>query len=441
MNLLDGLYIPVAALTAPWWARKTRGGWRERFGHVDRLPVASAGVKRIMRLMVHGVSVGETNTLRELVPMLRECGVEVVVSATTDTGLARAKALYGGMQGVWVVRYPLDASWAVRRFLDATRVDAVGLVELELWPNFVSACRTRGVPIAVINGRLSERSFRGYRRFRPLLRATFRSLSAACVQDDGYAQRFLAMGVEPSRVRVTGSMKWDTASVVEPGVIMPGTRELASELGLDVASPIVVAGSTAPLGPESHGRWTCEEALLDDAVGPGVQLVCAPRKPEHYAAAFAALGGASRCVRRSDGRPGDSGKTRFLLDTIGELRLAYALADVCVIGRTFGGDPETGAGGLGGSDPMETAGLGKPTVAGMSMHNFESVAAVLGACGALRRTGPAGLVGVIAELLKSRADRERMGEAGRRCVLEHRGASARHRDVLLSLATTGRADF
>ena len=178
MNLRDLVYIPLALLTLPKWGGKKREGWGERFGKIEALP-AKAERRRVL---LHAVSVGEVSALRTIVPILIERGLEVVVSATTDTGLKRAKELFGAT--CHVRRYPLDLSWAVKRFLDALQPDVVALVELELWPTFVQACVKRNVPVCVINGRLSARSFRGYRKIRGLLKGTFASLAFAAVQDE-----------------------------------------------------------------------------------------------------------------------------------------------------------------------------------------------------------------------------------------------------------------
>ena len=324
MNALDLIYLGVAIVTAPRWRRKARGGWAQRFGRIE--PVPDRDDVGRPRLLLHAVSVGEVNALRSLVPLLTD-DAHIIVSSTTDTGLARAKELFSEMCDVR--RFPLDASWAVRRFLDAVGPDAVGLVELELWPNFLKACRRRGTPVAIVSGRLSERSFRGYRKLRPLIRWMFAQLEAVGAQDDAYAERFSAMGVRPDRLSVTGSTKWD---VVGPA---PGQAEaLAADLGIDRSRPLVVAGSTAP----------GEEALLHSAAPPGVQLLCAPRKPERFDEAAAAMPGR---LRRSAGRPAEPGTDRFLLDTLGELGAAYALADIAVVGRSFGD--------LFGSDPIEPA--------------------------------------------------------------------------------------
>lgn len=409
MNSLDLLYMTGAVALAPWWMRKTRGDWKARMGHAEVLPPGGG-----RRLMLHAVSVGEVAALRHLVPLLAE-RCELVLSVGTDTGIARARELYAGKARV--VRYPIDFSRCVRRFLDAVKPDAVGLVELELWPNFVAACERRGVPVAVINGRLSERSFKGYRRVRGVLRRTFGRLTFAAVQDAAYQRRFVEMGVPAERCTITGSMKWDAATIATS---VPGAEELAAELGIDRASPLVVAGSTAE----------DEEALLHAAcaaIGPDVQLLCAPRKPEHFDEAAAALPG---CARRSKKETG-SATGRFLLDTIGELRKAYALADVVVMGRSFGT--------LYGSDPIEPAALGRPVLIGPAFKDFETIVGTMRAAGAIVVTGRDRVEADLRGLLRDVAARAAMAERSASCVRENQGASARHAEMLLGLLRTPRA--
>lgn len=408
MNLLDLLYIPAAIVMAPLWARKKRHGWHERFGKIAPLPPRREGKRA--RILLHAVSVGEANALRHLVPLLSQ-EFDVVVSASTDTGLARARALYEG--ACHVVRYPVDLSWCVERFLSAVQPDAVGLVELEVWPNFVRACERRGVPVAVINGRLSERSFRGYRRIRAFIGPTFGRLTIAGVQDEAYAARFEAMGVACERIRVTGSMKWDAATIADE---VPGAEDLARVMGIDRNRPLVVAGST---GPDDAGG---EEALLHAACPQGVQLLCAPRKPERFDEAARAMPG---CVRRSacsPDRPAAAGSDRFLLDSIGELRQAYSLADVVVVGRSFGG--------LFGSDPIEPVALGKPTVIGPAVKDFQGVVETLergrGIVKATRET----LSGILAGLLADAGMRQEIAARGRACIRQQQGASERTATLL-----------
>ncbi|MEQ8850600.1 MAG: glycosyltransferase N-terminal domain-containing protein [Phycisphaerales bacterium] len=411
MNGLDLLYLALGVVSAPLWARKKRDGWRERFGHIDRMLTREPTGKP--RVLLHAVSVGEVSALRQLVPMLTR-DADVIVSTTTDTGLARAKSLYADRCDV--VRYPLDASWMVRRFLDRVQPDAVGLVELELWPNFLKACRSRGVPVAVINGRVSERSFKGYRRFRAIARPLmFARLEAAGAQDAAYRDRLAALGVPDARLAVTGSMKWDSVDAAgDPPPPSERAVAIARGLGIDLDRPLIVAGSTGP----------GEEALLHDACPADVQLLCAPRKPERFDDAAGALPG---CVRRSSGetRPGN----RFLLDTIGELSAAYELADVVVVGRSFGD--------LYGSDPTEPAALGKPVVIGPAVGDFESAVATLRDADAIVQADRIELARTLEGLMRDPAQRDRLGRAARAAVRDQQGASARHARLLLALCRLG----
>jgi 3-deoxy-D-manno-octulosonic-acid transferase len=417
--LRDCAYLTAVTATAPIWAwrmhrtGKLRTDWNARFGAGNALPRKAAP-----RILVHAVSVGEVNAIRQLVERLATDAIapEVVVSATTDTGTARAHEVFG-RAGHAVVRYPFDASWMVERFLDRVQPDLVALTELEVWPNFVDACAARGIPVVVVNGRLSARSFSRYIRVRGLLAGTFAKLQAVLAQNQDYAERFRRLGVPNGRVYVTGTMKWDTAQVADH---VPGADALAQELGIDRSRPLVVAGSTAP---EEH-------ALLRDAVPKGVQLLCAPRKPEWFDAAAETLAG---CARRSKGERG-SAKGLFLLDTIGELRKAYALADVVVIGRSFGQ--------LHGSDAMEPAGLGKALVTGPRYGDFQESSDALLRAGAMQRVDATRLPATLRELLGDAALRARMGSAARRTVLENQGATQRTADALLALVarTAGATD-
>lgn len=414
MNFLDLAYVFAALITAPVWARKARGDWPSRFGRTEQLPPSASQSRP--RILLHAVSVGEVNAIRALVPALAE-RAEVVISVGTDTGIARARALFDNSQSsvARVVRYPLDFSRSVRRFLDAVKPDAVGLVELELWPNFLRECTRRSIPVAVVNGRLSDRSFKGYHRFRYFFRRSFASLKLAAVQDASYADRFIAMGVPPEKCVITGTMKWDAVSIAD---VAPGADDLARDLGIDRSRPLIVAGSTAE----------DEESMLHHACPPGVQLLCAPRKPEHFAAAAAAMPG---CIRRSDRSTSVTGAPmRFLLDTIGELRAAYALADVVVIGRSFGT--------LHGSDPIEPIGLGKAVVIGPAHRDFLTTVNMLAQARGIQITTAADLPKVLTNLLESPEDRAALARNGRECILAHQGATRRHADLLLSLTTAER---
>ena len=433
----DILYGIGAAATSPVWVTsllrsgKWRTDWRGRFGRVPSIPKQEQPDART--LLLYGVSVGEVNAIRHLVAALEgEPNLRLIVAASTNTGFARATTLYG--QQHRVVRFPYDLSFAVSRFLDNVMPDAVALVELEVWPNFIEACDRRGIPVAVINGRLSERSYRGYRRIRPLITTAFRGLAAAAVQTEAYADRFRGMGVPAERVHVLDTMKWDNATVEDTD---DGADQLAAEMGIDRDRPLIVAGSTAP----------GEDELLIRTRPEGAQLLIAPRKPEWFDDVMRHAPGAVRRsagtgdrgpgIRKSDGvtsksepdprspipDPSAEGGV-FLLDTIGELRMAYSLADVCIVGRSFTGT-------LYGSDMMEPIALGKPTVIGPHYADFaDTMAALLDAGGIIVSDDP---MGAADELLRNPRLAAEVAAAGRGVILSRQGSTARHADLLLDL--------
>jgi 3-deoxy-D-manno-octulosonic-acid transferase len=448
---LDIAYAAAALATCPFWGVKMlrtgkwRTDWPARFGRVtpptppNRAGAVSDGPlpadARPRTLLLHAVSVGEVNAIRLLVRQLHaQAGpnLRIVISATTDTGIARARSLFEPTHTV--VRFPFDFSFAVRRFLDAVRPDAVALVELELWPNFTAACARRQIPLVVINGRLSDRSFTGYQRFRPFVRPMFARLRAAAVQTPDYARRFAALGTPANQVCVLDTMKWDTAEIADPDQV-PGAAALAAALGLDRTRPIIVAGSTGP-GEEKFllDSFAALPAALD------LQLVLVPRKPERFEEVAALIPGGPggpgipgviRRTQHPDGSPppstdgGEHARRIFLLDTMGELRKAYALADVCLVGRSFLG--------LYGSDMMEPIALGKPTIIGPYYGDFaEIMRAFEDAEGILVTDQPAAAV---AQLLSDprRTAARRLADNGRRVILSRQGATARHASLLLQV--------
>ena len=426
--VVDIAFLIFAIVTMPFWLvsmwkrGKLRTDWSSRLGwrlpqipeqqvpeqQVPRQDVTKAGAQPAHRILLHAVSVGEVNAARILADMLaaEPMNAQVIISVTTDTGIERARKVFGSRHTV--VRYPFDFSWSVRRFLGAVKPDLVLLMELEIWPNFTRLCANRSIPIAVINGRLSARSFTRSLRVRWILSPMFRRLSRVAAQDQAYADRFEAMGVARNRIAVTGTMKWDTAEIADH---VDGAEELAQEMGIDRSMPLIVAGSTA-LG---------EETLISAACPEGVQLLCAPRKPEWFDQTYRALPGS---VRRSEKRAG-SASGRFVLDTIGELRKAYALADLVVLGRTFGN--------LHGSDMMEPAGLGKVVIVGPRVDDFQSTADALIKSGGLVQTSAENLRLTIAELLADPKKREQIASSARDVIRKEQGASARHAKIAQEL--------
>ena len=411
MSIARDIAYGVAGLaSSPVWGfrllrtGKWRTDWPGRFG---RTP-APAGARAGKTLLIHAVSVGEVNATSQLVQQLRRARpeMEIVVATTTNTGFDRATELYAEQHVVR--RYPFDFSFAVNRFLDTVRPDLVALMELEVWPNFVEACTRRRIPVCVINGRLSERSFRRYRWIKPWIRSSFAQLTAAAVQTAEIAERFRQMGVPERRVRVLDTMKWDTAQVDEQ---VDGADDLAADMGIDRGRPLIVAGSTAP----------GEDKLLIDTCPTEAQLLIAPRKPEWFEAVMQHAPGA---VRRTRPDPSPDPRRRiFLLDTIGELRKAYALADVVVVGRSFLG--------LYGSDMMEPIALGKPTIIGPHHSDFAQIMAALRERdGVIVTTEP----GRVAEqLLQDRDRAAALAKRGREVILAHQGSTRKHADLLVDL--------
>ncbi|MCA9294057.1 MAG: hypothetical protein KDA20_09610 [Phycisphaerales bacterium] len=405
--LIDVAYLKIGAITAPRWMFKKRSGWDERMGKGAVLPPPPAGKKR---LFIHAVSVGEVNLTRPLVERLRD-QVDIVVGATTDTGIARARQMYAGM--VHVVRTPMDASWMVSAFWKRVKPDAVALVELELWPNMLLKCEKHKVPVCVVNGRLSARSFKNYRKVRWMLGWMFRQLVFAAVQDETYAERFIEMGVAQDRCHVAGTMKWDSAFDAPP--LGNAVDQLAKGFGIDRNRPLIVAGSTGP-GEAELIVQACKDA------GYRGQLLIAPRKPEHFDVAAAAMPG---CVRRSTSAVPPAGTDFFLLDTIGELRSAYALADLVIIGRSFID--------LHGSDPMEPAALGKAIVMGPRFEDFTSAVEALRRHDAIVQVEASELAGTIGELMSDPTKRKALGQCALVCVEQQRGAADRHATLILNV--------
>lgn len=410
----DLAYGFAAVVTSPVWGLrllrtgKWRTDWAGKFGRAE-IPKDPRKA-----LLIHAVSVGEVNAVRQLIETLhqhRRDRLRIIISVTTDTGHARATALYGEQHTV--VRYPFDFTRSVRRFLDAVRPDAVALVELEVWPTFVDECAKRGIPVGVINGRLSERSSRGYMRFRPFVRPTFAKLAAVGAQDQTYGDRFAMLGTPADRVSALGTMKWDTAIVADD---VPGSAELARALGIDRDRPLIVCGST---GPGEEQLFTDAFATMTDPQGRCVQLLIVPRKPERFDEAAAAMGDPVRRTLQPDGSDPPVGDPRlFLLDTMGELRKAYALADLVVIGRSF--SPQYG------SDMMEPIGLGKPTIVGPNTSDFTDTMQKLLAGDGIVQVADAGQLQVEARKLLRTDEGRALADRGRRVLLSQQGATDRY---------------
>jgi 3-deoxy-D-manno-octulosonic-acid transferase len=418
--LLDIAYFFALLGTAPVWvARMIRHGryrryWSQRLGAIPR----RFGLQPIV--WIHGVSVGEVNAAQPLVEELQAQlpDYRVVVSSTTDTGMDRAKTLFAPAHKVF--QWPLDFSWAVDRALKRLQPDLVVLMEGEAWPNFLAACNRLDIPAVIVNGRMSPD--KGYPRYRKLGRwagRLFNRLTAIGVQDESYAERFLALGTDPAKVHLTGMMKFETTTVADR---LPGQDELAEAIGLQPDHRLLVAGGTGP--GEEEPLLELYRTLRDDH--PNLRLALVPRKPERFEDVARLIEQTSlRCIRRSDRPDGSAGDwpadAVVLGDTMGELRTFYALAEVVFAGRSL--VP------MGGSDMIEPAALAKPVAFGPHTFNFPQADA-LTRHGCVRIDNADALRQQLADWLADASAARAAGQAAQDYVRSQQGATRRNVELL-----------
>ncbi len=378
-------------------------------------------------LWVQACSVGEINVARPLLARLREVSAApALLTTSTVTGWELARGVGCADEVAW---FPFDVPGAVDHFFGRMNPRVLILIETELWPNVLDAARRRGVPVAIVNGRLSDRHFRRYTRAGGWFRELVGSISVAGMQDETYAQRIVGLGARPERVHVTGNLKFDGVGTERDAA---GPAALRASCGWAETDPVVVFGSTRP-GDEALAA-DCLRSLRGEF--PRLRMAVAPRHLERVEEAARALG-SHAVVRRSAG-PGRSehdaeNPAILLIDTMGELARFYALATVAVIGGSF-------YPGVEGHNPIESAGLGVPTVFGPYMRNFDDARRVLlNAGGAVQATDADDLADVLRALLADGDRLGRIGERGRQAVMENRGATERTVDLLRPFLAEGEA--
>jgi 3-deoxy-D-manno-octulosonic-acid transferase len=390
----------------------------------ERLGIFSPPSDTRPLLWVHAVSLGETVAASPLIErMLSELpAYRIAVTTTTPTGSAQLRQRFGDR--VFHVYAPWDTPGSVKRCLQRLKPQLLVIMETELWPNLLHYCARSGCRLVLANGRLSERSAKGYGRLGPFTRNMLGQLDLIAAQNDEAARRFAALGAPAERLLVTGSVKFDLS-------LDEGLRERAAELAgrwqLD-ERPVVVAAST-------HEG---EETLVLEAFTqlrkqlPASLLILVPRHPERFDRVdVICRDGGWNVLRRSNDM--DVGKQTdvLLLDSIGELLVFFGLADVAVIGGSFFD--------RGGHNPLEPAAWAVPVLTGPSMFNFEEITRQLLDVAALEQVSSADALGQrLFALLKNDGERQRLGDAGRAVVEGNRGAL----DQLFSavkelLATTG----
>ena len=405
---MRSLYTAVLSAALPllllrlWWRGRREPGYREhigeRLGHYD-LP------RREKLVWVHAVSVGEARAAAPLIKALQQALPDhgLLVTCTTAAGRATVEQLYG--EGVQAAFLPYDFPGAVQGFVQHFRPRFGVLMETEVWPNLLAGCARNGVPVVLANARLSEKSARGYARWRSLAEPAFASLAAVCAQSEADAQRLRALGAP--RVQVTGNLKFDAA---------PDARQVEAGRAWRAAlgRPVLLLASTR----EGEEKVLLEH--LDRVPGEALVLVV-PRHPQRFDNV------AAHAQSRRTRAPVPAASDRVHLgDTMGEMAFYFGAADVAVIGGSF--LP------LGGQNLIEGLAAGTPVVCGPSMFNFAEATRLAVAAGAAVQVGDAAAaMEKAAALLRDAPARRTLSEAGQRLCQAHRGATQRHLRVCLEL--------
>lgn len=421
------LFTLLFWLSAPYYFLKMlrRGNWRAGFS--QRFGRYSSKIKQALTnrqvLWLHAVSVGEVNICTQLIAALepRVPNLKIVVSTTTSTGMAELnRKLPSHIQKIY---YPIDRRFYAWRALATIHPEAIVLVEAEIWPNFLWRARDLGIPVFLVNARLSERSYRGYKRWGFLFRPIFRSFTGVGCQNDADAQRLRELGCRPDAIRVVGNLKFDAAKLDERRVLdVPG---LLRQIGVPEGGRVLVGGST-------HAG---EEAILADVFlrlrqsFPDLFLVVVPRHFERGREAGRELEKRDiKFVYRSEVTVNKRYKPEefqaLLVNTTGELKYFYEHAAVVFVGKSLTAE--------GGQNPIEPGALGKPIVFGPNMQNFEAVAkALVNGDGAIQVKDAEALEGALYKLLGDANLRAQIGQNARRVVRENLGAIERTVDMIL----------
>jgi len=406
----------VVALPVYLWRDRIDGRYRRSFRErLGRLPEdVAAGSPSIW---VHAVSVGEVLGAASLLGALKQRFPErpLFLSTTTATGQSVARERVRGYDGLFYA--PFDWPGPVRRVLQRIRPALLVLVDTELWPNTIREARRAGVRVALVNGRISERSFPRYRRLRPLLARVLAQVDVFLMQAELYAERVLAIGAPASRVRVVGSLKFDAADPAPPPPELDGR--------LAGPRPLWVAGSTMP-GEEEQ---VLEAFRAVRRTLPGAALLMAPRHPERAAVVEALVRETGLgCLRRSRLAPGDwrSPEQVVILDTLGELAGVYSLAEAVFVGGSLVSK--------GGHNVLEAAAFARPVIVGPHNENFQQIADVFRQAAAwVEVEDAAALAREVTRLLSEPDWRDELGGRGRALVERNRGALARTVDALEEL--------
>ncbi len=399
--------LPRALLHLLWRARRQPTYLKhipERFGYYDF-------EAREPTIWVHAVSVGETRAAEPLIRSLRSAYPRhrVLLTHMTPTGRETGAALYGNdvLRGY----LPYDFPSAVARFLDHFRPAAGILLETEVWPNLIHACRARNVPVFLVNARLSDKSFRRYRRFGALTARSLAGLAGIAAQSDDDAARLTTLGA--NSVRVTGNLKFDIAPA--PALVALGRKWRAA---YGNSRPVLLAASTR------DGEETLLLEVLHEATLPGLLLVIVPRHPQRFDEVANLIGRAGFTLqRRSANQPIAAGTRVLLGDSMGEMAAYYTACDVALIGGSL--LP------FGAQNLIEACAVGRPVIIGPSSYNFsEATRLALAAGGAIQVADARSMMAQAMALLTDAARAKSMAQAALDFALRHQGATSRVMEMI-----------
>jgi 3-deoxy-D-manno-octulosonic-acid transferase len=423
MALYSLLLLGIFVLGAPYWLARMAGSGRYRaglWGRLGRVPAQlRAAVAGCQVVWLHAVSVGEVLAATRLVAELETAlgdGWIIVISTTTATGQKLAQERFGASRVFW---YPLDFAWAVRAYLRVLQPRLLVLMESELWPRMLVECARASIPVAVVNARVSDRSYARGVKVRGVWGHVLRMVTEYLAQTEEDARRLVAMGARSEAVRMVGNLKYDVKA-----------RESWITEGLGPAingRPVVVAGSTSS-GEENVILDAWHRVLASD---PSPLLILAPRHPERFPEVVRLINEhklrstGAQVLKLDEGNRLDDVQV-LMLDTVGDLAATYGLSDVAFVGGSLVAK--------GGHNPLEPAQFGVPVVMGPSFENFRDVVGKMQAADGIRIVQDKDeLEAALVVLLADREKAKKMGERGRRVFEEKQGATARALKALLEL--------
>jgi 3-deoxy-D-manno-octulosonic-acid transferase len=394
-------------------------GWSQRLGKISRkYPNKKC-------IWIHAVSVGEVNATKTIIAELKKRlpDYEIILSATTDTGIDRAQKLYGDQLTVFY--FPFDFSFVIHRAFKNLKPSICLLMELEVWPNFTSRARRLKIPVVVINGRISDKSFPKYNLIKPFVKPVFEKVSLFLAQSTEYAERFISLGGRKEATITTGSLKYDTAQITEKA---EGADKLAQQFNI-INQRLFVAGGTGP--NEEKIILNVFKKLKEQTKYNNLRLAIVPRKPERFdEVADLIKKSGFELIRYSQIKAGEksgiSQNAIILGDTMGDLRKFYSLATVVFVGRTL--VP------MGGSDMMESAAIGKCTIFGPHTFNFkQTVDALLAENGAIEVKDGDELFEAVNKCLSNPEYTKQIAAAGQKIIKKNQGATQKTVDAIVDL--------